>query len=99
MLVVSLPMLIMAMVIDGAFGGGDIKLMIVCGFLLGWQNTLTAFFVAVIIAGSISLALTLGGKTKKGAHIAFGPHLCLGILGSLLYGYEMISWYINSVIR
>jgi len=94
-LAVSLPMLLITMIIDGAFGGGDIKLMAVCGFLLGWQNTLLAFFIAVMLAGSISFWLILRKKAKTGNHIAFGPYLCLGVVTSLLYGKEIIRWYLN----
>jgi len=92
-LVVSLPMFILALTISGAFGGGDIKLMAFCGLLLGWQNTILAFFISVITAGSISIALVSRGKIRRGAHIAFGPHLCAGTMVALLYGKEIISWY------
>ena len=92
---VSLPMLLLALVINGAFGGGDIKLMAVCGFLLGWQNTVLAFFVAVVTAGIIVITLIARGKAKKGAHIAFGPHLCLGVAAAMLYGKEIINWYLR----
>lgn len=34
-LIISVPMLILALVIPGAFGGGDIKLMAASGLLLG----------------------------------------------------------------
>jgi len=95
MLVVSVPMLILALIINGAFGGGDIKLIIVCGFLLGWQNTLLAFFIALFSAGCFSIPLIVKGKAKKGTQIAFGPHLCLGVMTGLLYGREMILWYLR----
>ena len=92
---VSVPMLILALLIDSAFGFGDVKLMAVCGFLLGWQNTVLAFFISVVTAGCLSIALILRGKAKKGAKIAFGPHLCLGVMAALLYGKEIISWYLS----
>jgi len=91
--VISAPMLILAVFIDGAFGGGDIKLMAVCGALLGWQNTLLAFFVSVITAGCLSLVMIMRNIAGKGAKIAFGPHLCTGVIAALLYGNEIISWY------
>jgi len=93
--VVSAPMLILALVIDGAFGGGDIKLMVICGILLGWQNTLLAFFISLLTAGCLSLTLIIRKLAAKGAHIAFGPHLCTGVMVALLFGNEMVSWYLK----
>ena len=95
LLAVSLPMLILAFFIDGAFGGGDIKLMAVCGAMLGWQCTLPAFFISVVFAGCFSIALIIKKKAKRSAHIAFGPHLCFGVMVALLYGKEIIDWYLT----
>ena len=45
---VALPMYITDRFIDGAFGGGDIRLLAVMGFYLGWKmclvGTVTGFF-------------------------------------------------------
>ncbi|MCL2203034.1 MAG: A24 family peptidase [Defluviitaleaceae bacterium] len=94
-LAVSLPMLGLAVLINGAFGGGDIKLMAVCGFLLGWQRVLLAFFIAVLLAGCWIGYLFARGRAKRGQHIAFGPALCAGVFAALLYGNEIISWYVG----
>ena len=42
--IVSLPMYLLTLLIPDCFGGGDIKLIAVAGFLLGWKLTLLAFF-------------------------------------------------------
>ena len=93
LLAISVPMLILAIIIRGAFGGGDIKLMAVIGVLLGWQGVLFAFFVAIIIAGSIALSLIVRKKAKKGAQMAFGPYLCIGTMTAFIYGNEIMTWY------
>ena len=93
LLTISVPMLILALIIKGAFGGGDIKLMAVIGVLLGWQGVLFAFFVAVVIAGSIALTLIIRKKAKKGAQMAFGPYLCIGTMTAFIYGNEIMTWY------
>jgi len=91
----SLPMVALAFIIPGAFGGGDYKLMAVCGFLLGWQGILLAFFLGVVTAGSIAIRMIFRKKVKKGAKMPFGPHLCFGIAASLLFGQEIITWYLG----
>jgi len=94
-LTISLPMFILALIITGAFGGGDIKLIAVCGFLLGWQNVLLAMFLAVLVGGAFSVYLLVAKKAEKGAKIPFAPHLCVGIAVSMLYGEEIVSLYLN----
>lgn len=91
--VVSLPMLILILFIGDAFGGGDIKLMAVAGFMLGWQNTLLATFIALILGGSVAVYL-LAKKTAD-KHMAFGPYLCIGIMTSIIFGDIIIRWYLN----
>lgn len=91
--VISAPMLALAMVIKGAFGGGDMKLMAVCGFLLGWQATLVAFFIAVLLGGGWGVLLLATGRGKKGQQIAFGPALCTGVFVALLWGADIVAWY------
>ena len=46
---VSVPLLLICMFIDGAFGGGDIKLMFVVGIVLGWKLTVCVIGAAVRI--------------------------------------------------
>jgi len=95
LIIISVPMLILALLINGAFGGGDIKLMAVCGVMLGWQSALLAFFISIVTAGFMSLGLIAAGKAAKGAHIPFGPHLCAGVMAALLYGDILIGWYLR----
>lgn len=92
--IVSLPMYLLTVLIPDCFGGGDIKLIAVCGFLLGWKLTLLAFFISVLIGGGYAVYLLISKKSKKGSHIAFGPYLCVGIMVSLLYGNAIIQWYL-----
>jgi leader peptidase (prepilin peptidase)/N-methyltransferase len=94
-LAVSVPLLALALVISGAFGGGDIKLMAVCGFLLGWQNVLLAFFIAVLLGGSYAVYLMLTKKRARGEHMVFGPALCAGVFTAMLYGDAILGWYLG----
>jgi len=92
---VSVPMLLLAIFVEGAFGGGDVKLMAVCGFLLGYQNVLFAFFVAILTGGGYALFLLASRRAKRKEHISFGPHLCFGTFLALLYGTEILKLYLG----
>jgi len=92
---ISVPMLLLSLVIPGAFGGGDIKLIAVCGFLLGWQLTILAFFIALLIGGSIAVYLMLSGRRKRGEHMVFGPAICVGVATSLYFGKDILDLYLS----
>ena len=74
-------------------GGGDIKLMAAAGLLLGWQNILLALMIGSI-AGSV-IHLTLMKVQGKDRVLAFGPYLAFGIFISMLYGNNLITWYLG----
>lgn len=92
---VSLPMLLLNLLIPDCFGGGDIKLMAVCGFALGWQNTLVAAFLAVLLCGVVSVYLLAIKRVGKGCHIAFGPYLTVGLATAFLYGEPLLRAYLS----
>ena len=92
--IVSGSMYLMNLIIPDCFGGGDIKLIAVCGLMLGWKLVLVGMFIAVIIAGCYAGYLMLTHKVDKKGHIAFGPYICFGMFVSLLYGNELLSWYL-----
>ncbi len=90
---VSLPMYILCLIIPNAFGGGDIKLYFVCGFLLGWKNTLLATFIALLLGGGYAIYLILSRKIESKGHIPFGPYICVGVWVALLYGHQLVDAY------
>jgi len=90
---VSLPMLFLTLFITDAFGGGDIKLMAVAGFMMGWPNTLLATFIGLILGGIVAVYILLR-KTKE-KHMAFGPYLCMGIMTAMIFGDIIIQWYFS----
>ena len=92
-LCVSVPMFLLCLVIDGAFGGGDIKLMAAAGLFLGWQNTLLAMFVGIVFGGMYGIYLLAAKKAGKKDHFAFGPFLCAGIVIAMLFGGPVLEWY------
>lgn len=74
-------------------GGGDIKLMAVSGLLLGFQQIIVAFIFGCIL-GSI-LHLIRMKLSNRDRVLAFGPYLSMGILLSILYGNQIVAWYLN----
>lgn len=76
-----------------AIGGGDVKLMAVCGLLLGWQLVLFGFVAGCLLASVIhSIRMKV---SKEGNVLAMGPYLAGGILCALLFGRQFIHWYLT----
>lgn len=92
---VSSLLFLMTIVVKDSFGMGDIKLIAVCGLMLGWRRTLLAGFIAVCIGGIVSIFLLISGKMERGGRLAFGPFLAVGILAALTAGEEIIRWYLK----
>lgn len=74
-------------------GGGDIKLMAACGLLLGWKLTVLGFVLGCIIGSVIHI---IRMKVSGEGHVlAMGPYLAVGVMISVLYGNQIISWYLS----
>ena len=76
-------------------GGGDIRLGLLMGFMLGWPEVLAALFLAYILGALVATVLVLARRQTWSGEIAFGTFLSLGTVATLLYGAEIINWYLN----
>ena len=94
-LIISVPMLILALVIPGAFGGGDIKLMAVSGLLLGTASTVCAMFIGIVTGGGYAAVMLAGKKLEKKDQFAFGPFLALGLVAAVFWGDQIAAWYLH----
>ena len=72
-------------------GGGDIKLIAVCGLYLGFIGTLSALMIACI-AGLIFNSIA-NKSSEKGKAFPFGPWIALGTAVMMLAGGPLIEWY------
>lgn len=77
-------------------GGGDIKLMAAAGLLIGWQNILLALVLGSVL-GSIIHLMLMKFQDKERV-LAFGPYLSLGIYISMVWGKQIIEWYLKMFI-
>ena len=64
-----------------SMGGGDIKLMAIYGFALGFPMSIVSVFLAAIIGLPISLLVL---KLKKNHEIPFGPFLAISAIAIVL---------------
>ena len=98
MVCISVPMLLLAIAVPGAFGGGDIKLMAAGGLFLGWRTVLASAIIGILLGGGYGIYLLASGKKGRKEQFAFGPFLCAGMILGLLFGNQMIDWYLGILI-
>jgi len=80
---------------DEAMGGGDIKLMLPIGLFLGWRLTILTLFMSVLIAGVVGIILLALKITSRKASIPFGPFIVISCFVSIMWGYNIINWYMG----
>lgn len=76
-----------------SLGGGDIKLVGVIGLLLGWKQLLLSLLIATIPAAIIMTIINR--KTNEEKEFPFAPFLVIGFTISLLFGSNIINWYLS----
>lgn len=60
-----------------SLGGGDIKLMLVIGMIIGWDMSIVTIFLSAFLAFPVSLFIL---KSKKDHEIPYGPFLAFAAL-------------------
>jgi leader peptidase (prepilin peptidase) / N-methyltransferase len=78
-----------------AMGGGDIKLALVMGLLLGLKGTLVAMLVAFNTAAIVGIVMIALRRRKRNDQIPFGPFLVGGTVVAFLYGQQLVAWYLS----
>jgi leader peptidase (prepilin peptidase)/N-methyltransferase len=82
-----------------AMGLGDVKMMFGVGALLGWRLTLLTIFLGAFTGAVAGLLVIARSKDKDmQAQIPFGIFLGIGAILALLFGDQMIGWYIETFI-
>lgn len=89
--------LIIAMLTNGAMGGGDIKLMAVLGLFLGWKLIIIVAVISFILGGVVSFILITAKIKGRKDYIPFGPFIALAALAVIFYGIRMIQTYMSSI--
>jgi leader peptidase (prepilin peptidase)/N-methyltransferase len=78
-----------------AMGLGDVKMMFAVGALLGWRLALFSIFLGAFTGAVAGIFVILKQKEKDfQAQIPFGIFLGIGSIIGILFGNQLLAWYI-----
>ena len=79
-----------------AMGLGDVKMMFMVGGYLGWRLTLVTIFVGVLTGSVIGILLMIiQGKYDSKRELPFGIFLGTGAILAMLFGTNLVEWYVG----
>jgi prepilin signal peptidase PulO-like enzyme (type II secretory pathway) len=77
-------------------GGGDLRLVLIMGLLLGVKMSFVALFLAFFTASLVVMPVHFF-QTKKESMFPFGPFLILGTFLTLFWGENILGWYLQLI--
>jgi len=81
----------------GGMGMGDVVLAGLLGLMVGFPLVFIALFIGILAGGVIAAALLISGRKKRREMLPFGPFLCIGGIVTLLWGRELLGWYLGLI--
>lgn len=82
---------IFALLAFWGMGGGDVKLMAVLGYFLGWKNIILVMFLSFAVGVVFSLFYMLVKKKGLKSCIPFGPSIAIATVLVLFYGQQITN--------
>ncbi|MFH1701465.1 MAG: A24 family peptidase [Candidatus Zixiibacteriota bacterium] len=82
-----------------AMGGGDIKMAAMLGAFVGWQKVILIFFGGAVIGMLVSIVwMLISRKIRHERVIPFGPFLALAAFIIIIYGEQILEYYIKTFL-
>jgi leader peptidase (prepilin peptidase)/N-methyltransferase len=77
----------------GAFGLGDVKMIVLIGYVVGLPSVLIALFIGTLAAGAVAAILLVTRIRGRKDYIPHGPFLALGALIAMWFGDDIWDAY------
>jgi len=87
--------LLIAIASRGGMGWGDVKLAALIGLATGFPLVFFSIIMGAILGGIVAVALIIAKKKTRRETIPFGPFLALAVMITLLWGSDILSWYLR----
>lgn len=80
-----------------ALGMGDVKIFLPIGLFLGLKLGIMALIFSVFIGGITGLVLIFFKLKDRKSQVPFGPFIVAGTFVALLFGREILAWYLGKL--
>jgi leader peptidase (prepilin peptidase)/N-methyltransferase len=87
--------LLIIIVSRGGMGWGDVKMAALIGLVTGFPLIFVTILLAVILGGLVAWILILLKIKSRKQSIPFGPFLSLATMATLLWGSDILNWYLS----
>jgi len=81
----------------GGMGWGDVKLVALIGLATGFPLVFFSIIMGAILGAIVAVALVITKRRKSRGTIPFGPFLAVAAMVTLLWGSNILSWYLGLV--
>lgn len=79
-------------------GGGDIRMGMLMGFLLGLPLGVLALFISYVMGALGGLYLVGKGHRRLDSHVPFGTFMAIGTIVTMIVGPAILDWYLGMVM-
>ena len=86
---------LVALISRGGMGWGDVKFAAFMGAATGFPLIFVALFAGIVVGGIVGALLLITGKRDRKQTIPFGPFLVAGTVVALLWGEQLLRWYLG----
>ncbi len=76
-------------------GGGDIRMGMLMGFLLGPWLGVVALLLSYVAGAVVGVFLLGSRKRQMGSHVPFGTFMALATVVTMLWGQQILDWYLG----
>jgi leader peptidase (prepilin peptidase)/N-methyltransferase len=87
--------MIVVLINPRGMGMGDVKLASLIGLITGFPLVLVALLLGITAGGGVGVVLLLLRKKRRKDIIPFGSFLAFGLMITLLYGQDILGWYLG----
>jgi leader peptidase (prepilin peptidase)/N-methyltransferase len=91
--------LIIGLIFPAGMGFGDVKLLGLIGLMVGFPRIIPEILGASIIGGLVAVTLIILGKRKFKQTMPTGPFWALMGFITLIWGNQIIDWYLSSFFK
>ena len=81
----------------GAMGWGDVEIIGVVGLFLGFKMNMLNLFISIVLVGIAAFVLMIWKRRGGKDTMAFGPYIALSSYITLLFGSELLQWYLSFI--